>query len=92
MRQDHFIVAWPDRGEPKRIGPGVVVRFEDGRTVPALLTDLTADGCQLRTDEPAVTGERIIIVHEELGILRGEVRWSALGKVGVLLDHGQSQA
>jgi hypothetical protein len=57
---------------------------DDGQRYPILLTDISRDGCQFRTDEPFEKGEVIKIRHEVLGDLIAEVRWACAGRVGTL--------
>jgi hypothetical protein len=56
----------------------------DGQCFPILLTDISRDGCQFRTEIPFEKGDHITVKHELLGDLSAEVRWACAGRVGTL--------
>lgn len=60
---------------------------EDGQCFPILLTDISRDGCQFKTDIRFETGDHITVRHEVLGDLAAEVRWACAGRVGALFHR-----
>jgi hypothetical protein len=77
---------------PKRVQKSVVVSRRDGSTMTASLNDISCDGCQLRTEERLEPGEHVILVHSDVGELRGEVRWNAQGKVGIRFESALARS
>ena len=68
----------------RHVNLDAVVCRADGQCHPVLLTDLSRDGCQFKSDVSFETGENITLKHELLGDLAAEVRWSCGGRVGTL--------
>ena len=61
----------------------VVARRSDGTSSSVIVTDISIDGCQLRTKMQFDVGELIELKHELLGNLSAEVRWACAGRVGL---------
>lgn len=82
-----------------RSGPRRAVEFgafaarADGSESVLTISNLSYDGCQLRSDEDFQIGERLKLKLPRRGQILAEVRWSAEGKAGAtfILDGGTSQ-
>jgi hypothetical protein len=61
----------------------VVAKRSDGTSCSVVVTDISRDGCQFRTDMQFDSGELIDLKHELLGSLSAEVRWACAGRVGL---------
>jgi len=61
----------------------VVARRSDGTSSNVIVTDISRDGCQFRTDTGFDVGELIELKHELLGSLSAEVRWACAGRIGL---------
>ena len=68
----------------RHVNLNAVVCRKDGECFPILLTDISRDGCQFRTDVTFEKGDTITVKHELLGDLPAEVRWACSGRVGTL--------
>lgn len=62
----------------------------DGTIVPAVVTDLSLDGCCL-TGSFAI-GERLCVQIPRIGKLDAVVRWSFMGRAGARFDRDQREA
>jgi hypothetical protein len=73
----------------RHVNLAAVACRNDGNCFPVLLTDVSPDGCQFRSDEAFEAGDRITVKHELLGDRAAEVRWACAGRVGMLfLERG----
>jgi hypothetical protein len=54
-----------------------------GTSCSVIVTDISRDGCQFRTEMQFDAGELIELKHELLGTLLAEVRWACAGRVGL---------
>jgi hypothetical protein len=60
----------------------------DRERKPALVTDLGLQGCRVRTEAVGVTrAERLVLWLGEFGPVKGTLRWSKGGELGVLFDQ-----
>jgi hypothetical protein len=55
----------------------------DGTSCSVIVTDISRDGCQFRTEMQFDIGELLELKHELLGSLSVEVRWASAGRVGL---------
>ncbi len=55
----------------------------DGDRFEAIVTDISKEGCQLRTEAPLKAGDSVVLKHEVLGTLPAEVRWACAGRAGL---------
>ena len=77
-------VDWTAAGELRRKAYlDVVAHRSDGTSCSVIVTDLSSDGCQFRTEMQFEVGELIGLKHELLGSLSAEVRWACAGRVGL---------
>ena len=77
-------VDWTAARELRRSAQlNVSVSRSDGTSLSVIVTDISRDGCQLRTDAMFGVGELIELKHELLGTLCAEVRWACAGRVGL---------
>lgn len=61
----------------------VVASRANGLEEKVVVTDISRDGCQLRTTATFNVGEVITLHHDVLGKLAGEVRWASGVRAGV---------
>lgn len=73
MRDDDLTLF--DRGVRRDVALEVVARREDGSSHEVAITDISRDGCQLRTRTEFEVGETIVIEHDVLGKLKAQIRW-----------------
>ncbi len=72
-----------ERGVRRNVALEVVVIRDDGTSSTVEMTDISRDGCQLRTRTEFEVGETITIDHEVLGKIPGQVRWMCAGRAGL---------
>jgi hypothetical protein len=73
-------IARADREEVLLSGTAVLA---DGRTIPVEVTNLSKDGCSLRSDELIGIGEMVSLNVPPLKGVEGTIRWSLFGSAGV---------
>jgi len=83
-------MAWVVRAYRRGVQLPVFVYTIDDRRVPAVMTDLSYDGCQLRSEHSFTEHAIVTIVHAQIGEVKGTVQWAHEGKLGI--RFGQSQA
>ena len=66
---------WPVEMRGFALGPG--------RDSDVAISDLSYEGCQIRSDDKFKTGEQFELRIIKRGAIDGEVRWSANGRAGV---------
>jgi PilZ domain len=67
----------------RNVALDVVARREDGSCLAVVITDISKDGCQLRSSSEFEVGETLVVKHEVLGELPGQVRWVGAGRLGL---------
>ena len=75
--------AWVARAQRHGVKLPVFAYTADGRRVPALMTELSYEGCQVRVHEPFAVGELVGIVQALAGEITGRVKWVEEGRVGI---------
>ena len=83
MNQQSVIAAWVNRAGRRDVQCPIFVHDGQDRRLPAVLLELSYNGCQVRLDEPLDVGEDVILVHPELGEITAEVRWWTAGRSGM---------
>ena len=83
MDQQPVIAAWISRAGRRNVQWPIFVYDERDRRLPAVLSELSYDGCQVRLEHPLGVGEDVILVHPELGEITAEVRWWTAGRSGM---------
>lgn len=73
----------PSRELRRNVALEVSVCPQEGAQFEAVVTDISREGCQLRTEMPLKAGELVVLKHEVLGTLSAEVRWACAGRVGL---------
>ena len=73
-------IARIDREEVLLTGTAVLA---NGRHIPVEVTNLSKDGCSLRSDELIAIGELVRLNVPPLDGVMGTIRWSLLGSAGV---------
>lgn len=69
-----------ERGHRHRVRLDATVIREGGHTVPAVVTDLSLDGCCLIG--MFQIGERVTVEIQRVGKLEADIRWSFMGRAG----------
>ena len=82
-RQDHSSLSWVARAQRHGVELPIFAYTCDGRRVPALMTDLSYDGCQLKVHDAFATGELVGLVQAQVGEITGRVKWAREGSVGI---------
>lgn len=75
--------AEPSKELRRNVALEVSVCPADGARFEAVVTDISKEGCQLRTDAPLKAGDSVVLKHEVLGTLPAEVRWACAGRAGL---------
>lgn len=75
--------ADPSRELRRNVALEVSVCPAEGDRFEAVVTDISREGCQLRTDAPLKVGDAVVVKHEVLGTLPAEVRWACAGRAGL---------
>lgn len=75
--------SWIERASRHGVELPVFAYASDDRRVPALMTDLSYDGCQLRLRASFSEGEPLTIVHAHVGEITGQIQWTQEDKIGV---------
>ncbi|GAA3885953.1 hypothetical protein GCM10022276_01300 [Sphingomonas limnosediminicola] len=88
-------VPTPPQPEPRREPRRAVdlagfALLEDGSTLELALTDLSYDGCQVKTDEVLEPGTKLKLSVVRLGALDAYVRWCADGRAGLSFNPDAS--
>lgn len=86
MRREPGWIARADREGVELTGVAVLA---DGREIPVEITNLTPEGCRVRSDETIGIGERIHLMVPSLEDLAGTIRWSLAGDAGVRFTRGE---
>ena len=88
MDQQRVIAAWVEKAVRRNVEWPIFVRNLQGEPLPAILSEITSDGCQVRLGQRLEVGEHVILVHPELGGLGAEVRWWTAGRCGMRFTTG----
>ena len=80
---------WPERRQRHAVRLDATVMRGDGTEVPAVVTDLSLDGCCLSGSFRI--GEELTVKLPRIGKLPGIVRWSFLGRAGVRFTSNDSR-
>ena len=77
-------VDWTAAGELRRDAQlNAFACRSDHTSFEVIVTDISGDGCQLKTEATLDVGELIELKHELLGTVSAEVRWACAGRVGL---------
>lgn len=77
------------RGPRRDVEFGAFAERPDGSEAVLTVSNLSYDGCQLRSEENFLTGERLKLNLPRLGQILAEIRWSAEGKAGASFIVGE---
>lgn len=81
MRDEDLMLS--ERGVRRNVALDVTARRDDGSSSIVAITDISRDGCQLRTRTEFEVGETIVIDHDVLGKLPAQVRWMCGERAGL---------
>ncbi len=70
--------------------PAVTIRA-DGSRVQGSITDLSAEGCRLRSDETLAIGEHVLLEIPYRDQQSAQVRWSLMGEAGLAFKGASDQ-
>ena len=76
---------WAERNDRVAVRLVASVERPSGARENCSVRDLSLEGCRLIGDYGV--GDRISVEIEQLGKLRGQVRWSVLGSAGVRFEE-----
>ncbi|WP_118858264.1 PilZ domain-containing protein [Sphingomonas mesophila] len=81
------------RAEPRQMAGGEQVRLVvDGREHPARILDLSDDGAMVAAEVALDEGRAVLLHRLDRPPLRGQVRWSHDGRLGIRFDHSATRA
>lgn len=78
--------TWVDRASRRGVELPVFAYTNDDQRVPALMTDLSYDGCQLRVSGTIAQGQALTIVHAFVGEITGQIQWTEDDRIGVRFE------
>lgn len=84
------VVDWNLRTGRRTVSHMATVRTGDRRTVRALVTNLSFEGCQLFVAGALYVGEKVTVEIPGRGAIDGQVRWYADDRAGVRFLLGDS--
>ena len=70
------------RGSRRDVEFGAFAERSDGQVAALTVSNLSYDGCQLRSEEQFRPGEIVKLNLPRLGQVVAEIRWSGRGKTG----------
>jgi len=71
--------------------PAVAIRA-DGHRVQGSITDLSAEGCRMRSEENLPIGEHVMLEIPYRDGQRAQVRWSLMGDAGLAFGATSNRA
>lgn len=71
--------------------PAVAIRA-DGSRVQGSITDLSAEGCRLRSAETLSIGEHVLLEIPYRDQCPAQVRWSLMGEAGLVFGKASAPA
>lgn len=87
MQRDH---GWVGRKDRNGADVDAIVLRQDGAQVTVKLTNVSAEGCCLQSDETFRIGEHVSIALPTVGDVRAKVRWALPGTAGTKFLDGPS--
>lgn len=77
---------WVEREEREAASIGASVVLSDGRSIPVIIRDVSANGCCVECEEVLPTAQ---VVQLDLGddTIEAEVRWALCGAAGLRLAN-----
>ena len=75
--------GWIARADRKDVTLSGTAVLTDGRNIPVEITNLSPDGCGVRSQETIAIGELVRLNIPPLEELVGTIRWSLFGIAGV---------
>ena len=76
--------GWVEREEREPVSIGASIVLPDGRSVPVMIRDVSANGCCVECDEVLPTAQTVQLMLGDDSI-QAEVRWALLGAAGLRL-------
>ena len=80
--------GWISRADRDLVSLDGQARLADGREVEVSVTDLSIEGCRIRSDETLRIGESITLNVAPLAGVEATVRWELCGTAGVRFVNG----
>lgn len=80
------VPGWVEREEREPVSLDATLVLPDGRSVPVMIRDVSANGCCVETDEVLPVAQ---VVRLDLGSksVEAEVRWALAGAAGLRLRN-----
>jgi hypothetical protein len=76
------ISGWISRAERQTVSLSGFALLGNDRTIDIAVTNLSRDGCEIRTEEFLKIGEPIRLTVPPFGDIDATVRWSLFGRAG----------
>ena len=81
---------WVEREEREPVSIGASIVLPDGRSVPATIRDVSANGCCVECDEVLPTAQTVRLKLGDDSI-QAEVRWALSGAAGLRLTNANAE-
>ena len=82
------VPGWVAREDRKAVSLDGSATLSDGREIAVSLSDLSRDGCRVKTEETLKIGEQVRLDVAQFEGVSGTVRWSLFGVAGVRFLDG----
>jgi hypothetical protein len=85
------VPGWVEREEREPVSLGATLVLPDGRSVPVVIRDISANGCCVECDETLPIAETVRL---DLGgdSIEAEIRWALTGAAGLHLTNPKAQS
>jgi hypothetical protein len=85
------ISGWIPRADRQTVSLSGFALLDDARMIDIAVTNLSRDGCEVRTDELLKIGGIVRLTVPPFSDIRATVRWSLFGRAGVrFLESGDT--
>ena len=74
--------GWVGRQDRLPVEVDAVVHRDDGTKLPALVSNISNEGCRLNAHDIFRIGESLIIAIPRIGRVKAQVRWALPGSAG----------
>lgn len=85
------VPGWVEREEREPISLGANLVLPNGRSVPVMIRDVSANGCCVESDEVLPVSQTVLLDLGS-GSVEAEVRWALAGAAGLQLRNERSRA
>ena len=83
------MLGWIAREDRERVSLSGTALLPDGRTIPVEVTNASADGCDLNSDETLRIGDAVWLTTSQHTNAAATIRWSLHGRAGLRFLNGK---